>query len=160
MGGFQWKAIDVIGAAVGAAFMLAHSAAAQSQTATPMGRPHQVTIAYIPADALVLQQVYDLLRDRRALERVQEMLSPFRLPEELVIKTTECSEVSSRYRRESFKPTVTICYEYLRHILESLPNETTPAGITAADAAAGQFFWATFHEIGHAMFDMFKVPLF
>jgi hypothetical protein len=25
--------------------------------------------------------------------------------------------VNSFYRRENFKPTVTICYEYLRHIL-------------------------------------------
>jgi hypothetical protein len=88
------------------------------------------------------------------------MLSPFRLPEELTIKTAECGVVNSSYRRENFKPTVTICYEYLRHILESLPNEITPAGITAADAAAGQFFWATFHEVGHAIFDIFQVPIF
>lgn len=33
----------------------------------------------------------------------------------------ECKEVNSWYRREDFKPTVTICYEFLKRILESLP---------------------------------------
>jgi hypothetical protein len=53
-----------------------------------------------------------MLRQRRALERIQEILSPFRSPEELIIKTTECKEVNSCYRRENNKPTVTICYEF------------------------------------------------
>jgi hypothetical protein len=161
MGSFQWKAINSIGAIVGVAFMLPNLAPAQSQTtATQIGQPNRVTVAYVPTDDLVLKEVYGLLRDRRALERVQEMLSPFHLPEELTIKTAECGAVDSWYRRENFKPTVTICYEYLRHILESLPNEITPAGITPADAAAGQFFWVTFHEVGHAIFDIFDVPIF
>ena len=68
--------------------------------------------------------------------------------------------VNSFYRRENFKPTVTICYEYLRHILESLLSENDPAGVTPDDAAAGQFFWVTFHEVGHAIFDIFDVPIF
>jgi hypothetical protein len=161
MGSFQWKAINSIGAILGAAFMLPDLAPAQSQTtATQIGQPNRVSIAYVPTDDLVLKEIYGLLRDRRALERVQEMLSPFRLPEELTIRTAECGVVNSRYRRENFKPTVTICYEYLRHILESLPNEITPAGITPGDATAGQFFWVTFHEVGHAIFDIFDVPIF
>lgn len=161
MGSFQWKAINSIGAILGVAFMLPNLAPAQSQTtATQIGQPNRVSVAYVPTDDLVLKEVYDLRRDRRALERVQEMLSPFHLPEELTIKTAECGAVNSRYRRENSKPTVTICYEYLRHILESLPNEITPAGITPADAAAGQFFWVTFHEAGHAIFDIFDVPIF
>lgn len=161
MGSFQWKAINSIGAILGVAFMLLNLAPVQSQTtARQIGQPNQVSVAYVPTGDLILKEVYDLLRDRRALERVQEMLSPFHLPEELTIKTAECGVVDSRYRRENFKPTVTICYEYLRHILESLPNEITPAGITPADATAGQFFWVTFHEVGHAIFDIFDVPIF
>jgi hypothetical protein len=44
--------------------------------------------------------------------------------------------------------------------LELLPNETTPDGLTSTDAAVGQFFSVTFHEVGHAAFDMFNVPIF
>jgi hypothetical protein len=54
----------------------------------------------------------------------------------------------------------TICYEFLKRILELLPNETTPDGLTSTDAAVGQFFSVTFHEVGHAAFDMFNVPIF
>src|SRR5262249_52936082 len=38
--------------------------------------------------------------------------------------------------------------------------QTTPDGLTRTDAAVGQFFWVTFHEFGHAAFDMFNVPIF
>src|SRR6516162_7678209 len=99
-----------------------------------------------PANQSAKSNFYRLLREHRALEKVQEMLSPFHLPEELTIKAAECGVVNSWYKRENFKPTVTICYEYLRHILESLPNATSPAGVTPDDATAGQFYWLTLHE--------------
>jgi hypothetical protein len=41
-----------------------------------------------------------------------------------------------------------------------LPKETTSAGFTPDDAAIGQFVWFTLHEVGHAVFDIFKVPIF
>jgi hypothetical protein len=82
-----------------------------------------------------------------------------RLPEQLSIRTTECGVLNSWYRREN-KPTVTICYEFLKHILNSLPNETTAAGLTSTDAAVGQFFFVTLHEVGHATFDILRVPIF
>jgi hypothetical protein len=83
-----------------------------------------------------------------------------RLPEELTVKTAECGKVDAWYRRENSKPAVTICYELLKSILESLPKETTAAGITPDDAKIGQVLWLTLHEVGHAMFDIFKVPIF
>ena len=101
-----------------------------------------------------------MLRQHRALERIQEILSPLRSPEELTIKTTECKEVNSWYTRENFKPTVTICYEFLKRILDSLPNESNSDGLTPADAAVGQFIWVTLHEVGHATFDILDVPIF
>ena len=36
----------------------------------------------------------------------------------------------------------------------------TPDGITRADAAVGQFLWVALHEVGHATFVMFDVPIF
>ena len=143
------------------AAILPNFSLAQSQTApTQSDQPSRVTIVYVPPQNSAFQQLYDLLRERRALERIQEILSPLQLPEQLTIKTTECGAVNSFYQRENFKPTVTICYELLKHILDSVPNETTPAGITPADAAVGQFFFVTLHEVGHAAFDMFSVPIF
>jgi Putative metallopeptidase len=76
---------------------------------------------------------------RDALERIQEILSAFHSPEELNIKTMECKEVNSRYRRQNYKSTVTICYEFLKRILESLPNENNPDGVTPTDATVAVF---------------------
>ena len=124
------------------------------------GQPNRVTIEYVVPKSAEFQELYAMLREHRVLEDMQGILSPFRLPEELTIKTTECGMANSWYSRENSKPTVTICYELLRHILQSLPKKTIPGGITPRDAAIGQFFWLTTHEVGHAMFDLFKVPIF
>jgi hypothetical protein len=146
---FALVAIGVIGL---------NSSFAQSQTASLQS--DRVLIAYIPPDDVQYQQVYDLLRSHRALEKIQEILSPFRSPEELTIKTTECKEVNSWYRRENFKPNVTICYEFLKRILETVPNESNADGVMPADAAVGQFIWVALHEVGHATFDILDVPIF
>ena len=133
---------------------------AQSEQTVPDDQSYRVSIVYIPPSNSALQAPYGVLKDRRALEKVQEILSPFRWPEELTIKTAECGVVNSWYRRENFKPTITLCYEFLNHILKSLPTEMTPDGITRADAAVGQFLWVALHEVGHATFVMFDVPIF
>ena len=159
MSGLQTKMACL--AIMGIAAMLPNFALAQSQTtATQSDQPNRVSIAYGQPNNSAFQQLYGLLRERRALERIQEILSPLRAPEQLTIKTTECGAVNSYYQRENFKPTVTICYELLKNILDSLPNETTPAGVTPDDAAVGQFFFTTLHEVGHAAFDIFGVPIF
>ena len=143
------------------AVILPNLSLAQSQTApTQSDQPSRVSIAYVPPQNSTFQQLYDLLRERGVLEKIQEILSPLQVPEQLSIKTTECGAVNSYYQRENFKPTATICYELLKHILDSVPNETTQAGVTPADAAVGQFFFTTLHEVGHAAFDMFGVPIF
>ena len=131
---------------------------AQSQTSS--FQADRISIAYNPPDNAQYQDVYELLRQRNALEKVKEVLSPFQFSEQLTIETAECGAVNSYYQRKNLKPTVTICYEFLKRILELLPNQATPTGLTPTDAAVGQFFWVTFHEVGHAAFDMFNVPIF
>ena len=48
----------------------------------------------------------------------KQIFSPFRLPVDMTIKTTECGMSNAWYQR----PTLTICYEYLADILKNLPN--------------------------------------
>lgn len=151
---------DLIAALVVSAVIWPISLFAQPQPSASVDQSNSISIMYVPPETSALQDIYDLLRERRALERMQEILSPFRSPEELTIKTAECKEVNSWYKREHFKPTVTICYEFLKRIMESLPNETNPDGVSPADAAVGQFFWVTLHEVGHATFDILDVPIF
>src|SRR5260221_9118326 len=150
--------VEIIAAIGVIAASFAH---AQSQPSlTQDGQPNRVAIEYRAPQAAELQDLYEILKTRGALERIQKILSPLRLPEELTVRTAECGKVDAWYRRENSKPTVTICYEIVKSILDSLPKDTTVAGITPDDAKIGQVLWLTLHEVGHATFDIFKVPIF
>jgi hypothetical protein len=77
MSSLQWKAINSIGAVVGVALILSNLAVAQAQTiATQMDQPNRVSVAYVAPKDPVFQELYGLLRDRRALEKIQGILSP------------------------------------------------------------------------------------
>ena len=158
MSSWRWK----LATAVVISMLLLNLAAVQSQPAVTQSGDQSglLSTVYVPPNNFGFQEVYDLLRQHNALEKVKEILSPFQWPEQLTIETTECGAVNSYCQRKNFKPTVTICYEFLKRIMELLPNETTPTGLTPTDAAVGQFFWVTFHEVGHAAFDIFNVPIF
>lgn len=157
-------ALGCIGVVLGTGFFLASAASVQSQTVplatTVAGRPSRIVIEYDPPNSPDLQNIYNRLKDRQFLERIQNILSPLRLPEELTIKTTECGVMNAWYRRENLQPTVTICYELLKTISQSMPKQTTPDGITPNDAVMGQALWLVLHETGHAVFDIFNVPIF
>src|SRR5438552_2987709 len=156
---FQWKPVGLH--VVGIAALLANFSAAQSPPpTTPSGESDRVAVVYVPPNNSSFQEVQELLRQHNALEKIKEILSPFRFPEQLTIETTECGAVNAYYQRKNFKPTVTLCYEFVKRTLELMPNETNAVGLTPPDAAVGQFFWTTFHEVGHAAFDMFNVPIF
>ena len=139
----------------------AQDAAGQDLKVTEQAQPGAIHIAYEAPKNPEHQKVYELMKERHALETLQNIFSPFRLPVGLNIKTVGCDGVSNAwYQRVARQPTVSLCYEYLQEIQQGLPKETTPAGITPGDALVGQLFFAMAHEVGHAMFDIFDVPIF
>ena len=122
------------------------------------GRIH---IEYVPPEKPAHQKTYEAIKSRRVLERLQEIFSPFRLPEDLHIKAIECdSKPNTYFDRENDVPTVKICYEYLKAIHDKMPKTPTRAGITPGEVIAGQFLFAAAHELGHALFDIYSVPIF
>jgi Putative metallopeptidase len=127
-------------------------------TGAQVDQPNRVKIQYDATKNPDLQAVYDRLKDRRFLERVAWILSPLRLPEELTIKTAECGVKNSWYMRNNSQPTITLCYELLNTISQSGPKSTDPN--TPTDQVIGQAVWLALHEVGHAVFDIFHVPLF
>jgi hypothetical protein len=107
MRSFGWKAI-LAGALVFVAVIGPDRGLAQSNVSSAeIDHPSWVSIIYEPPENSAFQDLYDLLRERHALESIQEILRPFRSPEALTIKTAECKAVNAWYRRETFKPTVT-----------------------------------------------------
>src|SRR5262245_27292549 len=128
----------------------------ESRVMADEARPNRMQIEYVPPKNPAFQPTYETLKQHQALEKLQQIFSPFRLPYDMTIKTTECGMSNAWYQR----PVLTICYEYLDDVRKNTPPETTPAGITPTDAMLGQFFYVVAHEMGHAMFDALNVPLF
>src|SRR5215475_4385292 len=132
--------------------------AAEAQT-------NRMVVEYVPPTNPAHRALYQRLMERRTLEKLQELFSPFRLPVELRLRTVGCDGVSNAWYQKpapgsSSPPTVSVCYEYLAEIEQSLPPGTTPAGNTPMDAMVGQFFYVFAHEMGHAMFDVLGIPVF
>lgn len=145
--------------ALASAALICGVAAAQDASTTTTGGGH-IHIAYEPPKNPAHQEVLDAIKRRGGLETVMDLLSPLRLPIDLHIKTVGCDGVANAwYQRVDAIPTVRICYEYLQEIWDGLPRQTDPAGVTPRDALIGQFMFAALHESGHAVFDIFAVPI-
>jgi len=141
-------------AALAAALTISCARADESQT------KGSIQISYeTPKDA-GLQRTYEVVRQANALEMLRLIFVSFRLPEDLYIKAVSCDGVPNAYFfREDDKPTIRICYEYLKSLREMLPRETTPEGITPREALMGQFLFTAAHEFGHAVFDLYNLPV-
>ena len=134
--------------------------AAAQDVPAPAARTGRIHIAYETPKNPAHQEVLDAIRQRRGLEIIMDLLSPLRLPVDLHIKTVGCDGVANAwYQRVDGIPTVRICYEYLQEIWDGLPQQTDPAGVTPRDALIGQFLFAALHESGHAVFDIFAIPI-
>jgi hypothetical protein len=125
------------------------------------GNP-RIHVEYQPPKDPAQQKVYDIVRQRHMLEMVRKIFSPWNLGDiNLNIRTISCGVSNAWYQRVGNVPTVSICYEYLQEVWESIPDETKEAsGDSMKEAICGQLFFAVAHELGHAMFDIFDVPVF
>jgi len=126
------------------------------------GRTNRIHIEYVPPENPDHQYLVEALKAKGALEMMQRLFSPFRLPADITIRTRGCSGmVNAWYAVEESGPAVTVCYEYVDNIMKHAPMEaTTPDGISREDAICGQFQFVIAHEMGHAFFDLYRIPVF
>jgi hypothetical protein len=130
--------------------------AMMSTTAFAASKSTRISISYVSPKEPELQPIYDDLKERRLLERLQEFLSPFRLPRTLTITLRACDGEADAFYGDDV---ITICYEYVRALWKNAPEETTPAGIKPIDTVVGPFLDTCLHEFAHALFDMLKLPI-
>jgi hypothetical protein len=119
-------------------------------------RADRIQIAYIPPKNPDHEPIFRLMKERRVLEKFKEFLSPLRLPRALRLKFEGCDGESNAWYEDDV---ITVCYEYIDDIFRNAPRETTPAGVTRADAILGPTLEVFLHEIGHAVFDYLEVPV-
>jgi hypothetical protein len=116
----------------------------------------RVQIRYEPPKDPEHGPIYEELKRLRALEKLQDFLSPFRLPRTLTIKLAGCDgEADAFYGDDE----ITMCYEYVDQLWKNMPAQTTPGGIAPIDTVLGPLFDTSLHEFAHALFDMLNLPV-
>jgi Putative metallopeptidase len=126
--------------------------------APPDLKSNRIEISYVKPTNQAHQNIYEVLQQRRVLERFQGYLSALRLPRTLFLKTAGCDGVSNAWYDES-EHTVTVCYEYIDEVLRNAPEVATAGGVTRQDAIIGPTIEVFLHEVGHAIFHLLKVPI-
>jgi hypothetical protein len=149
---FRWVSPAAVLFSLAVTADVASVAGANAQEA----RPNRIAIEYVPPKEARHEGIYKVIKEHKTLEKIQEIFSPFKLPATLTLKTMGCGMSNAWYQR----PNLTICYEYLEDIQQSIPEGPTPAGLSQSDVVLGQLYYVVAHEMGHAMFDQLNVPLF
>jgi len=128
---------------------------ARGQGPASVATAEQIRVSYeLPTD-VKFRPIYDALRRRQVLERLQAFLSPLRLPRELMVRLAQCGAETVPY--QSGGP-VTICYEIVQRIVDiTLENSKEPEEQTMV--IDGTFVEAVLHELAHAVFDLLQVPI-
>ena len=135
---------------------LAMTACTDVETDHVAGKTNQIRTNYEPPKNPRHQALYEALKERQTLKKIQEFLSPFRLQSPLDITLTGCDgEADAMYSDNEIK----ICYEYIEDLQKYMPKETTPAGVEPIDTLIGPFFDTILHEFAHALFDYHDVPV-
>jgi hypothetical protein len=116
----------------------------------------RVGVSYVLPKNPAHQRIYEVLKERRVLEKLQEFLSPFRLPRTLKVSLAGCDGEADAFYGDD---TITICYEYIDELWKNMPAETTADGMTPIDAVIGPLLDTALHEFSHALFDMLDLPV-
>ena len=109
-------------------------AATGSANAAPKSKPNQVRYEYVSPKNPAHQSIHDQMKQGRALEHLQELLAPLRLPYPLTLKVAGCDGIINAWYNDEV---ITVCYELLANMLKNAPAQDLPVGISRADTVLG-----------------------
>jgi hypothetical protein len=145
---------------ISALLWLAVQPAEVSAQTAPALENDQIVIQYSEPKASFLKPIFERYRKRQFLEQLRQFLSPLILPPSVTLRITmkECGEINSWWygRRDG----LFLCYEWPDYAERVAPIDTTPEGVTREGAVFGAVLQVTFHELAHAMFDIYNIPVF
>ena len=128
----------------------------EAVAARSITKPNQIRIEYVPPSNPQHRSIYDDLKKGRALEHLQELLSPFKLPQTLLLKVAGCDGIKNAWYGGD---AITVCYELLAEILENAPKSDLPTGVSRADTIIGAVLDVFLHETAHALIDILGIPV-
>jgi hypothetical protein len=119
----------------------------------------KISFAYLPPENAKYEPIMQRLKDRQLLEKLAAFLSPLQLPHPFYLITRECKQPNAFYNPAGWR--IEICYEIIEFIEKLAPQPDLPVdGFTHDEVVVGSFVGVLMHEMGHAVFDMFTVPVF
>lgn len=119
----------------------------------------KISFDYISPESAKRQEIMQRLKNRQLLERLTAFLSPLQLPHSFKLIARECKEPNAFYNPSKWR--IEICYEMLEFIERVAPKAGSPVdGFDHDEVVVGAFVGVLLHEMGHAVFDMFGVPVF
>jgi len=125
--------------------------------ATPdPAKSDRIVIDYMIPTNPALKPIYDILRDKKALERLRELLLPVQWPRTLRLELRDCQGESNAGYDDA---AITVCYELLDDFWRSAADSGRPSVITREEAFVGQSLNVFLHEAAHALFRLFKIPV-
>jgi hypothetical protein len=152
----KWVATGTI--AAGLVLAAAHDGTAARQASRTVNlKPNRIDISYVAPNSANHQALYSLLKERQALEKIRDILTPLRLPHRVLLQTRDCGGISNAFSNED---SIIVCYEFLKNIWKKVPKTTTPSGIAPIDTLIGPVIDVFLHEAGHVAFSALKIPLF
>jgi hypothetical protein len=97
------------------------------------------------------------MMEERVLEEIAgELNNQLALPEDVTISFDECGEVNAHYDPEKHR--VSICYELMEDLYRVFGDEAETEE-ELDDAVVGATTFVFFHELGHALVHVLKLPI-
>lgn len=117
---------------------------------------NRILINYVAPSNPAHQALHETLKQKGALERIRVLLSPFRLPRPLTIRTAGCDgEINAWFEADA----VTVCHEYIEYVIESAGSWKRPGWVSEHHAIMGAMIDVFLHEAGHALFAYLDIPI-
>jgi hypothetical protein len=135
--------------------IVGHPSGARADEMVSAATSAQVRISYEMPSNEKYRPIYDGLKRRQVFERLQNFLTPLRLPSELVVRLAQCDAETQPYRPGG---PVTICYELVQRIIDVTSQHTKDPN-EQLRIVDGTFVEAVLHEVALAVFDLLQVPV-
>jgi hypothetical protein len=124
----------------------------------------KIDISYVEPSNQKYKAIYGRLTRLKALETLQQFLSPLKLPSPITIKVDQCDgALTVPYKPES--ATVTLCYEYIWEIEANVPGQGAVnfgrgrPQLTATQTIIGAFVQEALQQTAYPVLDILEVPV-
>lgn len=118
----------------------------------------QVIVTYTPPVDENLKPYYEFLKSHKALESAAKTAELLKWPTPITLETKQCDEINAMYVPGEAR--VIMCYEIFKDLVEKVEAQLGHHDQNYRnDIKKNAAIFLFRHELSHAIFDIFKIPL-